>query len=98
MSNADAQGLSSLSKLIIMVAIALVLAGALLHGLTFNAIYRFWHDWVERPDGPMRFRFVLQSTMVVIAAIRDGRRDARSGRTLFRDGIAQSNGAPQAAK
>jgi hypothetical protein len=83
MSDANTQALSSLSKLVIVVAIVLFLAGVLWHGLTFKVIERFWHDLVERPDGPMRFRFVLQPTMAAIAAFRDGRKDARSGRSPY---------------
>jgi hypothetical protein len=59
------------------------LAGVLWHGLTFEVIDRFWRDLVERPNGPMGFRFILQPTMAAIAAIRDGRNDARSGRSPY---------------
>jgi len=43
----------------------------------------FWHDLIERPDAPMRFRFVLQPLMAALAAIHDGREDARAGRSPY---------------
>lgn len=44
---------------------------------------RFWMDMVDRTDGPMTFRFFLQPTMAVIAALFDGIKDARAGRTPY---------------
>ena len=46
--------------------------------------------FIARATGPMWFRFVLQPTMGLIYAIRDGRKDAREGRppyfwAIFRD-------------
>jgi hypothetical protein len=89
MSDARTQELNFLAKLVIVVAIALVVAGSLWYGLTFKAIERFWRDLLERPEGPMRLRFMLQPTMAAIAALRDGLRPC----TVFHDGIAQSTGA-----
>ena len=83
MSDANTQELNFLAKLVIVVAIALVVIGALWHGFTLKALERFWHDMLERPDGPMRFRFMLQPTMAAIIAIRDGLKDAGSGRAPY---------------
>ena len=83
MSNTKSQDLGLLAKLVIVLAIVLIVAGALWHGVTVQTFQRFWHDLVERPDGPMRFRFVLQPLMAAIAAIRDGLEDARSGRSPY---------------
>ena len=44
---------------------------------------RVWQNLVDRPGGPMVFRFVLQPIMATIAALRDGVNDARTGRTPF---------------
>ena len=44
---------------------------------------RFWHDLIDRPGGPMSFRFFLQPTMAVLFAIRDGIKDAHMGRTPY---------------
>jgi hypothetical protein len=75
--------LGLLAKLVIALAIVLIIAGVLWHGVTVETLQRFWHDLVERPDGPMRFRFILQPLMAAIAAVHDGRSDARSGRTPY---------------
>ena len=83
MSNAAPQELGVLAKLVIVLAIVLIVAGVLWHGVTGATLRRFWHDLVERPDEPMRFRFVLQPLMAAIAAIHDGREDARAGRSPY---------------
>ena len=72
-----------LAKLVIVLAIVLIVAGALWHGVTVATFQRFWHDLVERPDGPMRFRFILQPLMAAILAIRHGLKDARTGRSPY---------------
>ncbi|MBS0577799.1 MAG: hypothetical protein JSR36_00900 [Proteobacteria bacterium] len=43
----------------------------------------FWSDFIERLDGPLHFRFVVQPMIAVLLAVRDGRRDARAGRSAF---------------
>jgi hypothetical protein len=44
---------------------------------------RIWHDLVERPNEPMRFRFILQPLMAAIVAIRNGLKDARTGKSPY---------------
>jgi len=44
---------------------------------------RAWHDILARPFGPMSFRFLLQPTMAVIFAIRDGVSDAKFERSPY---------------
>jgi uncharacterized membrane protein YjgN (DUF898 family) len=83
MSNATPQELGVLAKLVIALAIVLIVAGVVWHGVTVATFQRFWHDLVERSDAPMRFRFVLQPLMAAIAAIHDGREDARAGRSPY---------------
>src|ERR1700746_1477143 len=83
MSDATPQELGVLAKLVIVLAIVLIVAGVVWHGVTGEALRRFWHDLVERPDAPMRFRFVLQPLMATFAAIHDGREDARAGRSPY---------------
>ena len=83
MNDATSQELGILAKLVLVLAIVLIVAGVLWHGVTFDAFHRFWHDLVERPDAPMRFRFILQPLMAAIAAIHDGRVDARAGRSPY---------------
>lgn len=83
MSNATPQELGVLAKLVIVLGVVLIVAGVLWHGVTGDAFQRFWHDLVERPDAPMRFRFILQPLMAALAAIHDGREDARAGRSPY---------------
>ncbi len=80
MADAEPQELGSLARLVIVFAVVLIVAGALWHGVTLGTLERLWHDLVDRPSGPMKFRFVLQPSMAAIAAIHDGLRDARAGR------------------
>ncbi len=70
-----------MSKLVIVLAVLLIVAGVLWHGVTLASWQRFLHDLLERPSGPMKFRFILQPSMAVIAAVRDGINDARIGRS-----------------
>jgi hypothetical protein len=83
MTQADDQELGLLPKAVIVVAVVLFVTGALWHGVSLKAVEQAWHDLIERPDGPMRFRFVLQPLMATIVAIRDGLKDARSGRSPY---------------
>jgi hypothetical protein len=82
-TDANPQELGLVAKLVVVLAIVLIVAGALWHGVTVGTFQRIWHDLVERPDGPMRFRFILQPLMAAIAAIHDGRQDARTGRSPY---------------
>ena len=66
MTDAEHQELGLLAKAVIVVAAILFVSGALWHGISPKVAEQFWHDLVERPDGPMRFRFVLQPLMAAI--------------------------------
>jgi hypothetical protein len=46
-------------------------------------LIRFWDNLISRPSGPMAFRFLLQPVMATIFAIRDGRIDAKTGRSPY---------------
>ena len=83
MSDATPQELGILAKLVLALAIVLMVAGVAWHGVTGEVLRQFWHDLIERPDGPMRFRFFLQPLMAAFAAIHDGRADARAGRSPY---------------
>jgi hypothetical protein len=48
-----------------------------------DLLARHWHDLIERPSGPMAFRFVLQPAMALIAAMKDGVKDAKTGRSPY---------------
>jgi hypothetical protein len=83
MASAGPQNLGILAKLVIVLAVVLFVGGIVWHGVTFDTIQRLWHNLFERTDAPMRFRFVLQPLMAAIAAIHDGREDARAGRSPY---------------
>ena len=83
MTNAPPGELRLIGKLALACSVLLVVAGVLWHGVTVENVQRLWRDLVERPDGPMSFRFVLQPLMASFAAIRDGRNDARTGQAPF---------------
>ncbi len=48
-----------------------------------DILQRFWEDLVTRPSGPLALRFLLQPAMATIFAIRDGIKDANSGRSPY---------------
>jgi hypothetical protein len=83
MNSAGSQDLGVLAKLVIVLAVVLFVAGVVWHGVTVATLERLWQDLFDRTDGPMRFRFILQPVMAAIAAIRDGREDARAGRSPY---------------
>jgi hypothetical protein len=75
--------LGLLPKLVIVLAILLIAAGVLWHGVTWETFPRAWSDMVERTSGPLSFRFILQPSVAALAAIHDGRKDARTGRSPY---------------
>jgi hypothetical protein len=48
-----------------------------------DALSRMWGDILARPEGPLSFRFFVQPAMAAILAIRDGIKDARTGRSPY---------------
>jgi hypothetical protein len=72
-----------LARVVVGLTIAFLVAGAVTYGFSAEVRERFWHDLLERPDQLMRFRFVLQPTMAAMAALHDGRKDARLGRSPY---------------
>ena len=42
-----------------------------------------WSDLIDRPSGPMAFRFILQAFVAAIIATRDGLHDARTDRSPY---------------
>jgi hypothetical protein len=80
---ANPQELGLLAWLVIALAIVLVVAGVLWYGVELATFQRIWRNLLERPGGPMKFRFILQPSMAAIAAIYDGLRDARTGRPPY---------------
>jgi len=83
MAGAETKNQARLAKVTLAVILGLVALGLLLHGLSRDVLLRIWHDVVERPSGPMAFRFVLQPIMAALLALRDGIVDARTGRSPY---------------
>jgi hypothetical protein len=83
MSDVNPPELGLLSKLVIAFAILLIAAGVYWHGAAEDVVERLWANLTGRPSGRMSFRFILQPSMAAIAAIHDGRKDARAGRSPF---------------
>jgi len=75
--------LRALAKLVLALAVLLLIAGALWHGVTFANLQRIWRNVIDRPNGPLSYRFILQPSITAIFAIRNGLRDTRRRRTPF---------------
>lgn len=71
------------ARIAVTLLLGLVIAGVVWYGDSFENLGRLWRDILDRPGGPMTFRFILQPAMAIIAALRDGVHDARIGRTPY---------------
>jgi hypothetical protein len=60
-----------------------IVLGAVWYGFSSDVHARIWRDIVDRPGGPMSFRFVLQPAMAVLAALFDGIKDAKLNRAPY---------------
>jgi hypothetical protein len=72
-----------LARLVVALVIGFILAGAIEYGFSPEVRQRAWEDLLGRPGGPMTFRFILQPSMAAIAALLDGIKDAKSGRSPY---------------
>ena len=72
-----------LARLVIVLLIAFTAIGAVWYGFSEEVRHRVWQQLIDRPTGPMAFRFILQPAMAVIAAMRDGVDDAKSRRSPY---------------
>jgi hypothetical protein len=48
-----------------------------------DTLSRIWENLLDRPSGPLALRFLMQPIMATIFAIRDGIKDAHSGRSPY---------------
>jgi hypothetical protein len=48
-----------------------------------DMLSRVWENLMARPSGPLAFRFLIQPMMAAILAVRDGIKDARTGRSPY---------------
>jgi hypothetical protein len=72
-----------LARLVIILMIAFVIFGVAWYGFSAEVRGRIWQNLLDRPGGPMTFRFILQPIMASIAALFDGIKDARTGRSPY---------------
>jgi hypothetical protein len=72
-----------LTRLVIVLLVAFTAVGIFWYGFSEEVRHRVWQQLIERPGGPMTFRFILQPAMAAIAALRDGVKDARTGRSPY---------------
>lgn len=68
---------------VVLISLGSVLFGLVRYGFSLQVHERFWSDIFERLHGPMTFRFYLQPTMGLIAALHDGVKDVREGHKAF---------------
>jgi hypothetical protein len=71
------------AQIAILLVVGLFALGVAWYGITKESLGRLWSDILDRPGGPMTFRFILQPAMAIIAALRDGLHDARLGRRPY---------------
>jgi len=74
---------SGLPRLILYLALAMIVAGIVLHGISYPVFERIWNNLLDRPAGPLTFRFLLQPAMSTIFGVRDGIRDAKLERRPY---------------
>src|SRR5271170_5188055 len=72
-----------MARVAVIFMIAFLVIGAFTYGFSAEVRERVWRDLVERPDGIMKFRFILQPVMATIAALHDGVEDAKLGRSPY---------------
>jgi hypothetical protein len=72
-----------LARFTVLLVIALIIFGAASHDFSAEVRQRIWQNVLDRPGGPMTFRFILQPVMAAIAALRDGVKDGRTGRSPY---------------
>ena len=71
------------ARIAVLLVAGLIILGVAWYGVSAENLGRLWSDILDRPTGPMMFRFILQPTMAIIAALRDGVKDARLGRRPY---------------
>jgi hypothetical protein len=83
LTDAPSKNAILLARVAVALLLGLVVLGVAWYGVSFENLGRMWRDILNRPGGPMTFRFILQPAMAIIAAARDGVSDARLGRTPY---------------
>jgi hypothetical protein len=71
------------ARVAVVLLVGLFILGVAWYGVSAENLGRLWRDILDRPGGPMTFRFILQPAMAMIAALRDGIHDAHAGRRPY---------------
>jgi hypothetical protein len=74
---------SFIARLVVVLMVAFVVVGFAFYGFSAEVRERIWQNMLERPGGPMTFRFILQPVMATVAAMYDGINDAKTGRSYY---------------
>ena len=72
-----------LARLAVGLIVAFAVLGVAMYGFSAEVRQRIWQNLLDRPSGPMTFRFFLQPIMASIAAGVAGVKDARRGRSPY---------------
>jgi hypothetical protein len=72
-----------MARVVVVLIIAFIVSGAVWYGFSVEVRQRVWQNLIDRPAGPMTFRFILQPCMAAIAAVHDGVKDANLGRSPY---------------
>ena len=83
------------ARLALAILLALLVLAVAWYGISAESLGRLWDDILDRPDGPMTFRFILQPAMAIIAALRDGVHDAQLGRQPYLSALIHGVRDPQ---
>jgi hypothetical protein len=83
MTDSPTPGQLMQARIAVALVVSLFAIGAIWYGVSFQDLNRLWTDLLDRPGGPMTFRFILQPAMAALAALHDGVSDARLGRPPY---------------
>jgi hypothetical protein len=72
-----------LAQLALATVVVFVALGLMRNGFSPDVRERLLQSVIDRPGGPMTFRFILQPLMATAMAAIDGARDARSGASPY---------------
>jgi hypothetical protein len=72
-----------LAWIAIILVVAFSVFGLIWNGFSDEVRHRVWTDLIDRPGGPMTFRFILQPVRARVGAIHVGIKDARLGRSPY---------------
>lgn len=83
MAHTESKSQVFMARLVIALITAFIIIDAVWCGFSTEVRQRVWQNLLDRPTGPMTFRFILQPAMAAIAALHDGVKDAKLGRSPY---------------